>query len=462
MGFTQETLAEALRVERSTVARWESGNQAPMPGIRRRLADALTVPLHELVALLEVGPVQANLDLEPVGVIDAHLLTQGVAERSQDQVPQDRETHVGALGWHAGPGGDVGDGLPGRDTVESVLRLGGADVDRREFLASAAVTVAAAAFAPGDPDAIMRLVARMGGVRVGAGEVAAIRTMTTALGDTASELGGAHARHLVVRYLVDDVGRWLDGAYTEAVGRELVTATAELVHLAGWMARDAGENGVAQRYYLHSYRLANEAGAPEVAATSLRGLADQALDLGYTGMALRFAGAADQTGRHLGEPKARAYYATTHARAAAADSDFATARARLSVAGSAMDRAVDTPGLSWAGHYSPGRWAHEAALVHARMGDMLAAEEHIDHALSLGLDRRRTRAMVLADLGGIRFRREDADGAVAAWTEFAGLAEGVHSTRIDRSAADIAVRLGSVAGEPAAHLRDLLAQRSPI
>ncbi|MBM7774054.1 hypothetical protein JOD54_004258 [Actinokineospora baliensis] len=62
---------------------------------------------------------------------------------------------------------------------------------------------------------------------MGAGEVAAIRTMTTALGDAASELGGAHARHLVVRYLVDDVGRWLEGTYTEATGRALVTATAE-------------------------------------------------------------------------------------------------------------------------------------------------------------------------------------------------------------------------------------------
>ncbi|MCP2273902.1 hypothetical protein [Actinokineospora diospyrosa] len=335
-------------------------------------------------------------------------------------------------------------------------------MDRREFLMSAAATVAAAAFAPSDPDAITRRVARAGGVRVGAGEVAAIRTMTTALGDTASELGGAHARHLVVRYLVDDVGRWLNGTYNEAIGRELVTATAELAHLAGWMARDAGENGVAQRYYLHSYRLANEAGAPEVAATSLRGLADQALDLGCAGAALHFADAADHTGRHLGEPKARAYYATTHARAAAADSDLATARARLSVAEIAMERAVDTPGISWAGHYSPGRWAHEAALVHARMGDMLAAEEHIDQALSLGLDRRRTRAMVLADLGKIRFRRDDVDGAVDAWSEFVVLAEGVHSTRIDRSAADIALRLGSVKGTTAVHVRNLLAHRSPL
>ncbi|WP_408055952.1 helix-turn-helix transcriptional regulator [Streptomyces blattellae] len=54
VGHTQESLAEALRVERSTVARWESGKVAPQPWIRPRLAGALQVGAEELSELLVV------------------------------------------------------------------------------------------------------------------------------------------------------------------------------------------------------------------------------------------------------------------------------------------------------------------------------------------------------------------------------------------------------------------------
>lgn len=101
--------------------------------------------------------------------------------------------------------------------------------------------------------------------------------MVKALGDSASELGGGHARHLAVRYLTQDVAPWLEGHFTEATGRDLFAATSQLVHLAGWMAQDEGDTpelrGLAQRYYAHSFRLAAEAGDPELSATALRGLA---------------------------------------------------------------------------------------------------------------------------------------------------------------------------------------------
>jgi hypothetical protein len=91
------------------------------------------------------------------------------------------------------------------------------------------------------------------------------------------ELGGGHARLLAVRYLTEDVAPWLDGKFTEATGRELFAATSQLVHLAGWMAQDEGDDakhqGLAQRYYAHAFRLAAEAGDPELSATALRGLA---------------------------------------------------------------------------------------------------------------------------------------------------------------------------------------------
>ncbi|MFD3417690.1 hypothetical protein [Streptomyces decoyicus] len=53
--------------------------------------------------------------------------------------------------------------------------------------------------------------------------------------------------------------------------------------------------------------LAAEAGENELAATALRGLADQVIDLGHIPTAVRLAEACEQRGRKLNNPKALAY-----------------------------------------------------------------------------------------------------------------------------------------------------------
>ncbi|MFB7461323.1 tetratricopeptide repeat protein [Streptomyces sp. NPDC056188] len=332
------------------------------------------------------------------------------------------------------------------------MSLGGNDVDldRRQFLAASAAVGLAALDLP-DAEAVTRRASRPGPASVGTGEVTAIRTMTSTLGDAASELGGGHARHLAVRYLTVDVKRWLDGHYTEAVGRDLFAAAAELVHLIGWMARDEGDQGLSQRYHVHSYKLAAEAGENELAATALRGLADQAIDLGHIPTAVRLAEACEQRGRRLGNPKALAYYRNTYARAAAADGDRAAASRMLSAAQAAIEIAPTRPGQSWASHYSHGRWAHESGMIHAKLGDLGAAEEHLHLALDIhGLDRKRTRAIVLADLGHVQLKRGNTAQALATWEGFLDCADGVQSVRINDGLTNIAARLPSIPDSPAA------------
>jgi transcriptional regulator with XRE-family HTH domain len=347
------------------------------------------------------------------------------------------------------------------DTVTSVMILGGSDVDRRQFLAASAAVGLAALDLP-DAEAVTRRVNRPGPVAVGMGEVAAVRTMTTTLGDAASETGGGHARHLAVRYLTVDVKRWLDGRYTDKVGRELFAATSELVHLIGWMARDEGNQGLSQQYHLHSFRLAAEAGENELAATALRGLAEQAIDLGHIPTAVRLAEACEQRGRRLGNPKALAYYRNTLARAAAADSDHTTATTMLTSAQAAIEQAPSRPGQSWASHYSHGRWAHESGMIHARLGDLTAAEEHLRLALDIhGLDRKRTRAIVLADLGHVQLKRGDTETALATWSAFLDYADGVQSVRINDGLSNITARLPSIPDSPAtAELGERIAARA--
>lgn len=339
---------------------------------------------------------------------------------------------------------------PISDTVTSAIQLGRDDVQRRQLLtATAAISLAALELT--DIEAITRRVNRPGPVKVGMGEVTAIRSMTTALGDAASELGGGHARHLAVRYLIDDVQPWLDGTYTEAIARELFAATSQLVHLIGWMAQDAGSPVLAQRYLVHSYKLAAEAGENELAATALRGLADQAMDLGHIPTAVRLAEACEHRGQSLNNPKALAYYRNTYARATAADADRTTAARLLTAAEAAIEHAPTQPGESWASHYSHGRWAHESGMIHAKLGDLAAAEEHLHLALDIhGLDRKRTRAMVLADLGHIQLKRGNTAQALATWHTFLDGADGVQSVRINNGMSNIQARLPHVADKAAA------------
>ncbi|WP_246430320.1 tetratricopeptide repeat protein [Streptomyces rectiverticillatus] len=348
------------------------------------------------------------------------------------------------------PSGEIqnaGSNAEATDTVASVIQLGRRDVHRRNFLAATS-GYALSALALPDLDSITRRTktASAGAVRVGAGEVTAVKQMVKALGDAAAELGGGHARHLAVRYLTDDVAPWLNGKYTEATGRELFAATSQLVHLAGWMAQDEGKDaehqGRAQQYYAHAYRLAAEARDPELSATALRGLAVQATDLGFRAEAVQLAEACVRYGKDLDNPRAVAYYEATFANAAAQDNDRKLATRHLALSETAIGRSGATAGESWAAHYSPGRWAHESGMILARLGDLDAAEEHLRLALDIhGLDRRRTRAIVLADLGGVRLRQGDLDGALTTWTEFVNCADGIRSVKVHTAVQDMRTRL---------------------
>jgi hypothetical protein len=62
----------------------------------------------------------------------------------------------------------------------------------------------------------------------------------------------------------------------DKIERRLFAALAELGQLAGWMAFDAGQHGLAQRYFFTALRCAREAGYQSIAAHVLADLAFQA------------------------------------------------------------------------------------------------------------------------------------------------------------------------------------------
>ncbi|MEV5721544.1 helix-turn-helix transcriptional regulator [Amycolatopsis mediterranei] len=62
-GFTQEGLADVLRVDRSTVARWEAGDYVPLPYLWPKLARVLGRSRDELQAL--IGPSTVTREFNP-------------------------------------------------------------------------------------------------------------------------------------------------------------------------------------------------------------------------------------------------------------------------------------------------------------------------------------------------------------------------------------------------------------
>ncbi len=89
VGMTQESLAERLGVERSTIVRWEAGDTEPLPSIRPNLASALQVSIDQLAELLTQAE-DAGTTHAPAAETDltVPMLLPGVASQMQPEQAQ--------------------------------------------------------------------------------------------------------------------------------------------------------------------------------------------------------------------------------------------------------------------------------------------------------------------------------------------------------------------------------------
>ncbi|MFJ9460794.1 hypothetical protein ACIRST_37715 [Kitasatospora sp. NPDC101447] len=135
------------------------------------------------------------------------------------------------------------------DPAPVIERLAGADMHRRPRLTGSAYS-AAASFLPLGlvAECADRAAAAPAGY-AGAADVAAVRNMAHALTMLDEQYGGAHGRGALLHYLTGDLS---------ALCR------------AGFHNNNAGEQGLAQRYYLQSYRQGRESGVPGHDAYVLR------------------------------------------------------------------------------------------------------------------------------------------------------------------------------------------------
>src|SRR5699024_9370686 len=82
-GHSQESLAEALAMDRTTIGRWERGVASPQPWVRQLLADELSVSMRELDDLLSYE------------VNAREVRTSPTACSQQPEVTPDAESNVG-------------------------------------------------------------------------------------------------------------------------------------------------------------------------------------------------------------------------------------------------------------------------------------------------------------------------------------------------------------------------------
>lgn len=329
------------------------------------------------------------------------------------------------------------------DTIETVTTLWRSDVERRQFIVNA--TFAAGAYAssairwlttPTTTSALTKPCRQ-----VGKADVEAIREVTKTFLRLDNLFGGGRARPTVVRYLHDEVAPLLrQGNYSDSVREELFAATAELTRLAGWMAYDLEQHGLAQRYLIQALRLAGEAQDHALGGEILAGMSHQAVYVGQPDDALDLARAAQVSADKAGLPALLAESLIMEAHAHAVNKDASACVKALNGAEHAFGKTrADTP--AWLGYFDEAYMAAKFGHCFRELGDSAQAEHFARRSLDMvdGYTRGRTFNVLL--LANAHLQQRNLDEACAAGCQALDLAAGLNSARAIRYTRDLRRRM---------------------
>lgn len=287
------------------------------------------------------------------------------------------------------------------------------------------------------------------GPGVGAGDVARLHAAREDFLGMDRAHGGGYAHTWVADYLAREVSPLLGGRYTERVGRGLFPAAAALSELAGWMAFDRGDHGLAQRCLTQALALCAHTGDRAHGSSVLSNLATQALFLGHAREATGLARAAAAAAGRTATPSLRARLAVVEARGWALLGDPVRARPVIRRAEKAMDR-TDPSGDPW--WLSPFTAAHYAgSLMHAMrdLGQHSRAAALAGQAMDLPAGSVRAGALHQVLHGSVLAHTGDLDGAVAAASPALCAAPGLRSARLTDRLRQLNVQLAPHSTDPA-------------
>jgi transcriptional regulator with XRE-family HTH domain len=287
--------------------------------------------------------------------LDHALATGGALERLWPQVEQERAARTTPPS--VAPDND--DSIPAdlglvwsastTATVKVVGRLWRADMERRSVLLSAAWV--ASAFAEPIREWLLNrqdeVLQERSGRTVGQSDIDALWAMCESFTDADHRLGGGYARDTLMDYVNQVVLPLLHGSYNEAIGRELMAATARLCDICAYMSFDSGRQGLAQRYYMQALRLAQASGNRALGAYILGDMSIQANRLGHATQAVDLAAAGYRTARDCGAPSTAARCAAAQGRAYASQGDQRSCAQVSLMAENMLDRVVPTGERTW-------------------------------------------------------------------------------------------------------------------
>ncbi|MEU7163975.1 hypothetical protein AB0A70_04920 [Streptomyces morookaense] len=387
-----------LRYEQSAVSHWVAGT-VPSPPVRRLIVEAFSRKLRRTVTHAEAGlPLAAD-----------------------DQVP------------------------PDIDTVEGIVDLGRADMDpsRRHVVAAAGLFSAALAvplFA--DPAHAVEAAPAMPGkqtVRIGAGQVEAVRRMTDKIADILDELGGAHARPMAAAFLVNTVAPWLRARATDAVRKDMWSAASDLVYLTGWMAMYERDHGTAQNYYVKALKLAGQAEDHVTYCRTLRGMSLQASHLGHGPLALELADSAAEAAPQAG-PRLQAFLTGQQAHAASMVGDHRRARSLLAATETSLMKADNR--REAVGGYNESSYAFHVSHVLYEGRDLPGSIGALQQALrAQPSHERQGRVHFYAVLAQRQLEHGHLEAACESWARFLDEYEHVSSARGDEHFDTMRLRL---------------------
>lgn len=399
LGFTQESLAERLRVERSTVRRWESGESDPQPWLRPKIAQALELSSEQLDAALNVA-VPEQMGSARVG----HLGSPG---------PTTRVQLLGTtLGWSAPDwrGPDRGPAVvhPGQADLQEID-----DMNRRELLRLFSVTGTLLALPPIEPvsdaDDVLASADRAGRVDLATlDEYAHLNSnlwRVFGLAPSKSQMLPLVRNHLDV--LTDKLAQ----PHGDAVHQRLCALAADLFQLAGEIFFDGNRYTDAAHCYTLAASAGKEAGAFDVWACALTRHAFVAVyERQFAQAAPMLELAANLARRGDTALSTRYWVAAVQAETYAGLGDLNACQRALDTA----EQVVELPGRIHNGgwlRFDGSRLAEERGTCYVTLGRPDLAEGALADALGGTLTVRR-RASVLTDLATIGAQRRDPDQVV--------------------------------------------------